>query len=746
MAKKRPLLVTSALPYANGPLHFGHIAGAYLPADIFVRYHRLKGSDVVYICGTDEHGVAITFAAEKAGKGYKEYVDYWYSEIVQIFQKFDIVFDNFSQTSREDPHYPLSQEFFLRLLRNGHIEPRTTEQHYCLNCKRYLPDRFVEGVCYMCGADGARGDECKVCGNWLEAAKLRAPVCSVCRQTPELRDTTQWELNLQGFDRDPALKPWFDHFRERMKPNVYHFVVSKMIESEGLRARPITRDLPWGVPVPERDLDGNRLEGVGEKVLYVWFDAPIGYISSTIEWAREVRGEADLWRRYWVKPREISAEEGPRIIHFIGKDNIPFHCVVFPAMLGWQGIPEGLEGDFVGPGPDEEYVLPENVPANEFYNLEGRKFNTSEGWYIDLEDFFSKYDTDQIRYYITMSMPENADSNFIWRDFLGKSNGELADIVGNLAMRVLKFIKRYYGGGVPDPGWSLGEEDEEILKTLRKAPTVIGDLMETYQFRRALRETVNLARLGNKYFDAQAPWETRKSDQARCDAAIFVCVQILKTIAPLLWPFVPASAERLWAMLGMGSSVRKVSWDTAGSKPIPAGHAIGDPQILFQKIDPEVIEAEIEKLRSALEARAPAPTPAPAPPPAAAPAPAPAAAPVPAPAPEVPPFKSEVSFDRFQELDIRIARITGAEPIKGTEKLLALEVDLGREKRRLVAGIAKHYSPEDLVGCSVAVLANLTPRKIRGVESRGMILAADIKGAPVLLLPDREVPPGSTVR
>ncbi|MFN7973407.1 MAG: class I tRNA ligase family protein [Acidobacteriota bacterium] len=597
------ILVTSALPYANGPVHFGHLVGAYLPADIFVRYHRMIGSDVLYICGTDEHGVAITVNAERAGKGYQEYVDHWHREIGSFFARFGISFDHFGQTSRRDPHYALSQEVFLRLLANERIAPRDEEQHFCVACRRFLPDRYVEGTCYLCGASRARGDECKACGAWLDAVRLREPRCAVCGAPPELRTTTQWELLLEGFPKSTgappdalpgggALQRWFDRFatRENLKPHVYANVVTKLIENEGQRARPITRDIAWGVPLPARDLAGRHLPGSGTKVLYVWFDAPVGYISATIEWARG-RGAPESWRDWWI---ERDGEDGrTRLVHFIGKDNIPFHTIVFPAMLAWQDATDSTlaelaatTGQVIGPRRGERFVLPDNVPANEFYNLEGRKFNTSDGWYVDLDDFAARYDPDVARYALTRTMPEAADSDFSWKEFQARTN-ELANVFGNLALRVLKFTQATFDGRVPGGDGGGLPEDE-----VRAQVAATGKAIDGYRFRDAAEHALEVCRIGNRYFDARAPWAQKRTDLVACGATIRACLALLEVVSGVLSPFIPATASRLRAMLGLEGNP---AWPDGVRLP-NAGRPLGTIGPLVAKIEDAQAAREIEAL------------------------------------------------------------------------------------------------------------------------------------------------------
>jgi len=582
----RPILVTSALPYASGPPHFGHLVGAYLPADLYVRYLRLIGEDVAFICGTDEHGVAITLKAEQEGVPYQEFVDRWWRVWKEVCAKLRIGFDNFSQTSRKDPHYPLAQEFFLRLLENGRLVRKSVRQLFSPRTGRFLADRYVRGVCYVCRFPDARGDECPKCGSWLDTARIGDPRSALDPEDRlELRDAWQFELDLRPFAGDPAIRPWLEGLRARLKPNVSTFVFEKMIEGEGLESRPITRDLPWGVPVPSKDLRGRPLEDVEGKVLYVWFDAPIGYISSTIEWAR-ARGRD--WRRYWIRPK---GGEGARLVHFIGKDNIPFHCIVFPAMLAWQSMEDPPAG-LLGPGPGEEYVLPENVPANEFFNLEGRKFNKSEKWYVDVEEFLSKYDADLARYYLVSAMPETADSDFLWREFKARTD-ELNNVFGNFATRVLKFVAQHFGNRVP-PRSGFEERHAAARASIEARTRAMAEEMEHFRFRRALAEFRGLAEDGNRFLDETAPWKLRKSDPAACGGALHVALQYLPPLATLAEPFVPGIAARLRTMLNLPP---RPPGPLLPPETLAEGHELGVPEALCAKIPDESIEAELAKLQ-----------------------------------------------------------------------------------------------------------------------------------------------------
>ncbi|HZM00052.1 MAG TPA: class I tRNA ligase family protein, partial [Planctomycetota bacterium] len=614
------------------PLHFGHIAGAYLPADIYVRTQRLRrglgmeprrGVDpgVIYICGTDEHGVAITVNAEREGQPYQAYVDHWYAEIKALFERFAISFDHFSRTTNQEPHYPLSQEFFLRLLRHGNLKKQDVQQLYSRKLGRFLADRYVRGRCYVCGHSPARGDECPKCGSWLDAARLVDPVnADDPADRLELRTAWQFELDMSPISGDVAgieraygrfFADYLGWIRARLKPNVRTMMFDKLIEGEGLKGRPITRDLPWGVPVPERDLDGASLGDVHDKVLYVWFDAPIGYISATIEWARDVARQPELWRRYWIAPagdvgppdaprpaaREASYAQAAELVHFIGKDNIPFHGIVFPAMLAGQSEarPEDRLPDparpagrpLLGPGPGERYVLPDDVPANEFYNLEGRKFSTSDRWTVDPVAMADLFGVDALRWYLTVSMPETADSQFTFAGLKAEID-TLADVLGNYASRVLKFVAAHLGGAVPAaaPDWQAGAPYEQTRAAIAAALDEVGAAIGRCSFREAAQRTLALARFGNELFDSHAPWKLRKSDLAACGSSLHCHCQLVAAISVLIAPFMPGKCAELRAMLALPPVA---SWQ---ADELPAGHRLGTPGILFAKIADEVIEAQ----------------------------------------------------------------------------------------------------------------------------------------------------------
>ncbi|MGQ0553077.1 MAG: methionine--tRNA ligase [Planctomycetota bacterium] len=699
-AGPRPLLITAALPYANGPLHLGHIAGAYLPADLYARYQRLarglgaessaarfaggeprRDPGVLFICGTDEHGVAITVNAEREKKDFQAYVDHWHGEIARLFERFRISFDQFSRTTNREPHYRLSQEFFLRLLRTGNLRRQEVQQQYSPKTGRFLADRYVLGTCYLCGHSPARGDECPKCGAWLDATKLKDAVSTLDpTDRLELRPAWQFELDMAPISGGPeALRRAYGSFfvdylgwmRARLKPNVRTMMFDKLIDGEGMRARPITRDLPWGVPLPQYALparpgesQGESLGDVSGKVLYVWFDAPIGYVSATIEWARDVLAEPAAWRQYWIasapaaataasaESRDRSYLRAGELVHFIGKDNIPFHGIVFPAMLAGQSaeagdaqsaasvggaadaagatecLPPGSlapGAPLLGPGPGERYVLPDNVPANEFYNLEGRKFSTSDKWTVDPHHLAEVFGVDALRWYLTVSMPETADSQFTFAGLQAETN-LLADVIGNYASRVLKFIQTHLGGGVPrfsetagwDPGFKLDDPDrkpprQHYADVVAQYVANTGQALADCDFRDAAEIALNLGRFGNGQFDLHAPWKLRKSNLEQCGCSLFIHVQILAGLSVVLTPFVPDAAARLRAMLNL-PPVR--AWTPSGLPPgeslpgatheheIPAGHALGEPGILFTKIPDEIVERE----RAALLGTSPSPS------------------------------------------------------------------------------------------------------------------------------------------
>jgi len=654
------ILVTSALPYANGDIHLGHLAGAYLPADIYVRYQRLKNRDVIHICGTDEHGVPVTISAEQQKKTPRQIVDHYHNSIKQAFKDFGILFENFSRTTIP-LHYRLAQDFFTKIYNKGFIYPKEIEQFYCPKCKRFLPDRYIGGKCPRCAADNAKGDQCESCGRWLEPFDLVEPRCLICGETPEKRKTKHWYFKLSAFQ--DRLSEWIEQKRD-WKEHVLTFVKGWL--KEGLQDRPITRDMSWGVPVPLEEAKG--------KVLYVWFDAPIGYISSTMEWA-ENKGEPDLWKEYWLN-------KDVKLVHFIGKDNIVFHALIWPAMLMAYG----------------EYALPSYIPANQFLNLEGEKLSTSKGYAIWLPEYLKEFDADSLRYALTRNAPETRDSDFAWRDFQAWHNNELADILGNFINRTLTFIGKYYNSSVPTAS-AFTESDNRILELLHNAPDKIGAKIENFEFKSALQEVMKIAQEANRYFDHEEPWVTRKTNPLICERTMYVCMKIVTSLAVLIEPFLPFTADKIKKFINF----KPQTWDDISSPDVAP--TIGKVEILFKKIDDATIDLQVSKLK-----------------------------------------KREISIEEFQKVVIKTAKVLEAEIVKGSENLLKCVVEIGETRREIVAGIGKYYKPEELIGKTIIVLENLKPAKIRGVMSYGMLLAADSKEGVVLLTTDRPVSSGAVIK
>ncbi|MEO0198335.1 MAG: methionine--tRNA ligase [candidate division WOR-3 bacterium] len=668
-------LITSALPYANGPLHIGHIAGAYLPADIFCRYRKLKGDYAIHICGTDEHGVAITIKADKEGKTPKEIVDFYHKNIKESFEGLKIQFDNFSRTTIPI-HYKLSQEFFLKIYEKGYIEKRKIEQLYCENCKRFLPDRYVEGTCPYCGNDRARGDQCEACGRWLEPRELINPKCAICGNTPVVKESFHYYFKLSKLEK--PLKDWLST-KSYWKENVLNQALSWI--RDGLQDRAITRDLPWGVPVPLPEAKG--------KVLYVWFDAPIGYISSTIEWAEKI-GKPNEWENFWKDPET-------KIIHFIGKDNIIFHTLIWPAMLIAHG----------------EFTLPDNVPANEFLNLMGAKLSTSRNWAIWIPDLLKQFPADYIRYGLANVIPETKDSDFSVEEFTTRINSELADNLGNFVNRTLSFIKNYLGS-IPGNLEGFDEEDKKIMSEIQSLPDKVGDYLENFEFRKALKEIMLFSQRGNQYFDYKRPWSTRKTDIDETKRTLYLCASMIKTISILIEPYLPDSANKIRKMLGLENE--KFTWQDAGEWRFKKDIKVTEAEILYKKIEQERITIGVQKDKEPQEA-----------------------------------IKEEgsmnfVTFEEFKKLEIRIGEIISVEDVPGADKIYKLEVNLGNRVVSLVAGMKTSYKKEELLHKKVPVLVNLEPKKLRGIESNGMVLACDLDGKPVLLVPEKDVPPGSIVK
>ena len=676
MKEYKRYLVTSALPYANGPVHIGHLAGVYIPSDIYVRYLRLRGRDVIWVCGSDEHGVPITIKARKEGVSPQDIVDKYNKIIKESFEGLGISFDIYSRTT-SPTHAKTASDFFLTLYEKGEFTEETTMQYYDEEAGIFLADRYITGTCPKCGSEGAYGDQCEKCGSTLNATDLINPRSAVSGSTPVLRETKHWYLPLDRHEE--FLRRWILEDHKEWKTNVYGQCKSWL--DGGLQPRAVSRDLDWGIPVP--------LKGAEGKVLYVWFDAPIGYISATKDLTPD-------WEKYWKS-------EDTKMVHFIGKDNIVFHCIVFPAMLRAHG----------------GYILPDNVPANEFLNLEGEKISTSRNWAVWLNEYLEDMPgkQDVLRYVLTANAPETKDNDFTWKEFQARNNNELVAVLGNFVNRALVLTGKYFDGKVPAAG-ELQDIDREALAELPRTRESLENNIEHYRFREALKDAMNFARVGNKYLADTEPWKVIKSDPERVATILNVALQITANTALAIEPFMPFSAEKMWKMLAM----EKPAWDRlGGSDIVPAGHAIGKPELLFDKIEDETIDRQLRKLEEAKKANIAAAAP-------------------------IDPQKDTVSFDDFQKMDIRVARITAAEKVAKTKKLLKLTVDTGIDTREIVSGIAEHYSPEELVGRQVLVLVNLAPRELKGIMSSGMILmAADASGKLVLLQPESEVRPGTTV-
>lgn len=682
MSQREKILVTSALPYANGPLHLGHIAGAYLPADVFVRYQRLKKRDVIFIGGSDEHGVPITIAAEQQKISPQAIVDKYHTLNKASFEKIGMSFDNYSRTSLP-LHHKISQEFFLKLHARGYLSEQSVTQLFCEHCNRFLADRYVEGTCPICQAEGARGDQCDTCGRSIDQIQLIDPICITCKNKPVIKATRHWFINLKKLQ--PQIKAWLDT-KTHWKENVKNFCDGWF--KTGLEDRAVTRDLRWGVPVP--------LPGYENKVLYVWFDAPIGYISSTVEWAQKI-GQPDKWKEYW-------ADKNTRLIHFIGKDNIVFHAIIWPLILMGHG----------------EYILPDNIPANEYMNLEGGKFSKSRDHAVWLDKYLEKFPPDPLRYCLAANAPETKDADFSWQEFQQRHNNELADILGNFVNRSLTFLQKNFGNRVPLPG-AFDDLDIEMLARLKQAPQEIGSLLENFEVRKAVAAFMDLARFANKYFNDQQPWLTIKQNPQKCATTFYACLQVLKGLAVLMEPILPFSARDLWDMLNLATPLAEQRWDEAGNADVPVGHQLGKSKILFQKIEDDVIEAEIMKLKNATGKTNEQP--------------------------EEPVMSEKISYDQFKTIELRIATVLEAEKVEKADKLLKMKIDLGSEQRTIVAGIALNYTPEQMKGKQIVVVANLEPAKIRGIESHGMLLAAVADDNRLsVLVPEKEMPNGSKIR
>lgn len=659
MSEQKRILVTSALPYANGPIHLGHLAGAYLTPDLYVRYKRLKGDDVVFICGSDEHGVPITIAAEKEGVTPQDIVDRYHGMNKKVFEEFGISFDYYGRTS-SDTHRETSQEFFKNLYDKGFFKKKTEEQLYDSKKDMYLPDRYVKGTCPNCGFEEAYGDQCESCGTSLSPTELKNPVSALSGEKPELKKTEHWYMPLG--DVQPKLEKWIET-RENWKPNVMGQVKSWL--NDGLADRAATRDLSWGVPVPLDNAEG--------KVLYVWFDAPIGYISATKEWAEE-KGDPDAWKSYWQ-------DENTELYHFIGKDNIVFHCIMFPVVLMEHG----------------GYVLPKNVPANEFLNLEGHKLSTSRGWAVWLHEYLDVFEPDLLRYALGVTLPESKDSDFSWKDFQSRVNGELADVLGNFVFRAMSFTEKFADSKVPEL-IEPGETDKETLEAITKQAEKVTQAYENFRFKEAINESMQLARIGNRYFTETEPWKTRKTEPTKCGNTLNISLQISAALSVLLEPVLPDSMKKLRKQLGLGDDI---SWDDIRPDMLEDGHSIKMGEILFEKIEDEIIEEQLNKLKEkAAEAENNEEK-------------------------EFQALKDNIDFQDFMKLDLRSGTIVSAEKIEKSNKLLKIKVDIGLETRTIVSGIAKHFKADEIAGQQVIVVANLAPKKLMGVPSQGMILMAE---------------------
>ena len=679
-------MVTAALPYANGPVHIGHLAGCYLPSDIYVRYLRMRGRDVKFVCGSDEHGVPITIKAKKEGITPQDVVDRYHGMMKGAFEEFGIAFDHYSRTSSEQ-HHRNAQEFFTNLLEKEALVAKETQQYFDPEAGQFLADRYITGECPKCHAADAYGDQCESCGTSLNVLLISlAPKSTLSGAVPELRNTTNWFLPLDELSDE--LRAFLES-REGWKPNVMGQCMSWLNAGDGLQPRAMTRDLDWGVPVPVAGAEG--------KVMYVWFDAPIGYISATQELL------PDTWEQYWKG-------DDAEIIHFIGKDNIVFHCIIFPAMLQQHG----------------EYALPTQVPANEFLNLEGRKLSTSKNWAVWLHEYLQDFpgQQDVLRYTLTATMPETKDNDFTWAEFQTRNNSELVAGLGNFVNRVMVLTHKYFDGVVQEPG-VLSDADREALATMTQCGRRIAKSLDAFKFRDALNEAMNVARLGNKYLQEQEPWKVYKQDPARAGAALYVATQIMGIASIVFEPFLPSTALKLRGMLNQSSVP---TWEQSNEEiVVPAGTQLGESALLFSKIEDEQVEAQRQKLQASAAANEAAKAPSTT-------------------EKTHMPQKDDISFDQFMSMDLRVGTILEAERVPKADRLLKFLVDTGLDQRTIVSGIAEHFSPEEMVGKKVTVLMNLPPRKIRGVESQGMLLMAeDGDGSLRLMAPENGADSGAVI-
>jgi methionyl-tRNA synthetase len=674
--------ITSALPYANGPIHIGHLAGVYVPADIYARYLRLKGEDVLFIGGSDEHGVPITIKARQQGVTPQDIVDKYHGIIKKSFEDFGISFDVYSRTSAPI-HHETASAFFKKLYDDGKFIEKSSEQYYDEENRQFLADRYITGTCPHCGYEKAYGDQCESCGTSLSPLELINPKSALSGNVPVLKETKHWYLPWNEYEK--WLTEWIlEGHKNDWKPNVYGQVKSWI--DQGLQPRAVTRDLSWGVHVP--------VEGADGKVLYVWFDAPIGYISASREWSQKTGKE---WEPYWKS-------SDSKLVHFIGKDNIVFHCIIFPVMLKAEG----------------SYIVPDNVPANEFMNLENDKISTSRNWAVWLHEYLEEFPgrQDVLRYVLTANAPETKDNDFTWKDFQARNNNELLAVFGNFVNRTLVLTKKYFDGKVPQRG-ELTTEDKETLEALAGYPSTIAKSIELYRFREALSELMNLARLGNKYLTENEPWKIFKTDPDRVKTVMNISLQIAANLAVLSEPFLPFTSQKLYRMLNLDNK----TWEEAGDPEfLKSGHQLNKPEFLFTKVEDSEVEAQVQKLLNTKKQNEMAEV-------------------------KAAPAKEEIEFDDFMKMDIRTGTILEAEKVAKTKKLLKLTIDTGIDKRTVVSGIAEYYDPEDIKGKQVSILVNLKPRKLRGIESQGMILMAEDKdGKLVFVAPEQTVSNGSEIK
>lgn len=639
------VFITSALPYANGPCHLGHLRSTYIPADIYARYNRMKGRDVLFVCASDEHGTPIAVRAEQEGKTPKEVAGRYYKMIKSDLESCNISFDNFSRTT--DPkHYEISQNFFLKLYEKGYIYEKIIKQPYCEECARFLPDRYVEGTCPHCNGEGARGDHCETCGRHLEPTQLVEPTCLICKSTPEIRESKQYFFKLSHFQDE--IGDWLEN-NDELPPNVKNYALQWL--KEGLKDWILTRDMDWGIPVPLEDADG--------KIIYVWGEAFLGYISSAAQWSERT---GKPWENYW----------NDRAVHFIGKDIIYHHSIFWPALLMAYGC-----------------KLPSTVIAGEYLSLEGRKMSTSKNWVIWASDFLESFDSDTLRYYLVANAPLSRDTDFSWEDFQRRVNDELADVLGNFLHRTFTFTTRFFDGKIPEPS-DYDDYDEEFESRIKALPGVVSDYMENFKFREGLIEIIKLAKFGNKYFNDKEPWKTVKTDKKTAGNCLYLANQLAKTMAVTLVPYMPVKTQEIFRTLNI--EAEELNWNEAADF-IPAGHTINEAKPIFSKVEDDVITREKEELYENLK--------------------------------DVETMKTEITIDDFATMDLRVGRIIGAENVKKSDNLLKLMVDIGEKQIQVVAGVAKKYSPEEVLNKTVIVLVNLPPAKLFGIKSEGMLLATD---------------------